>query len=70
MIDQPPLHVVAEIKSDGRLDIGAWTNEVFADLADALGELADAHDAGLTGHRIYQLRPCRSLVFLPTGGTQ
>jgi hypothetical protein len=68
--DQPPLHVVAEIKNDGRLVIGAWTSEVFTDLAEALAELADAHAAGLTGHRVYRLQPCRSLVSLPAGGTQ
>lgn len=51
-VSKKPLYVVAEIKNDGRLVIGAWTYEVFTDPREALAELADAHDAGLTGHQI------------------
>jgi hypothetical protein len=68
--DQPSLHVVAEISNDGRLVIGAWTYEVFTDPAEALAELADAHSAGLTEHRVYRLQPCRSLVSLPAVGAR
>lgn len=50
-----PRYIVAEVK-DGAITLG-WTFEVFTDPAEALGELADAHGARLTGHQVYTLAP-------------
>jgi hypothetical protein len=63
-------YVVAEIENDGRLVIGAWTYEVFTELAEALAELADAHDAGLTGHQVYTLKRCPALALVSHAGYQ
>lgn len=63
-----PTYVVAEIRNDGRLVVGAWTCEVFSDLAEALAELADAHDAGLTGHQVYALKCCPALALVSHAG--
>lgn len=63
-----PRYIVAEVKDD-TLTLG-WTFEVFTDPAEALGELADAHEAGLTGRRIYRLEPCRTLAVLPAGSAR
>lgn len=56
----PFLYIVAEMANDG-LTFG-WTSAVFADPSDALNEQADAHDAGLMGEQVWELRRCRQLV--------
>lgn len=64
----PTLFIVAHM-TNGGLTFG-WTYAVFADPSDALNEQADAHDAGLTGEQVWELRCCRQLVSVPAVGGQ
>lgn len=47
MTDQSRPHVVVKLNHDGRLVSGAWTSQVFADLGEALAELAESESPDL-----------------------
>lgn len=61
--------IVAEIKDDTLLPNTVtleWTYAVYADLGEARAELLDALAAGLSDHRIYEIRLRPVLMALAT----
>jgi hypothetical protein len=61
--DRRPWYLVAQIDPDGKVTLG-WTTEAYRDQNEALREMDDAHDAGMTDHRVWDLRD-RTLRLLP-----
>lgn len=58
--EEPPLYIVAGIKNDGI--VFGWTSAVYAEVIDARREQAEAAVNGVSGQRVFALRPVPALV--------